>query len=35
MRISIECLTLSEIRDLEEEGFEGNIERKKSINLFH
>ena len=32
--MSIECMTLAEIRDLELEGFEANIERKKSVNLF-
>jgi hypothetical protein len=34
MRISIECMTLGEIRDLEAEGFQGNIEKNKSIHLF-
>jgi hypothetical protein len=34
MRMSIECLTLREIRDLEDEGLEGSIERKRSISLF-
>jgi hypothetical protein len=34
MRILIESMTLKDIRDLEEAGFDGAVERKKGITLF-
>jgi len=34
MRMSIETMTLAEIRDLELEGFEGSIERKRNVTIF-
>ena len=33
MRISIECLKLKDIRDLEMDGLEGSIERKGPVCL--
>ena len=34
MRILIESMTLKDIRDLEDAGFDGAVEKKKSIMLF-